>query len=291
MSADQSIHNSEEEPLLVKSENVYYLLFEKSLNGIAYCKMLYDDNEIPQDFIYIETNPAFETLTGLKNVMGKKVSEVIPNIRESDPELFEAYSKAALTGKSAVFETYVNALNMWFSISVYSPQRQYFVAVFDVITERKLAEQRLKENEKKYHSMFQNLVDLFYRADMNGIITEVSPSVFALTGWKSEEVLGHNVLDLYPNPDERKMLLEKIMKDGMIYGYEVTLLHKDGRHVPVSVSSNLIKDEQGNPQYIEGVIRDITDQKKREDALKKGLEEISTLKKEVEDLKKELKKK
>ncbi len=130
------------EKALRESEQRYHFLFENMLNGFAYCQMIFDQGR-PQDFIYLEVNNAFETLTGLKDVVGRKVSEIIPGVRESDPGLFEIYGRVALTGKPERFETYVDALGMWFSISVYSPKREYFVAVFDVITERKRAEEEI----------------------------------------------------------------------------------------------------------------------------------------------------
>ena len=54
------------------------------LDGFAYCQMLYQDQK-PVDFVYLEVNRAFEALTGLKDVQGRKVSEVIPGIQESNP--------------------------------------------------------------------------------------------------------------------------------------------------------------------------------------------------------------
>ena len=126
------------------SEEHYRSLFENMLNGFAYCKMLFDENG-PKDFTYLNVNAAFEALTGLKNVIGRNVSEVIPGIRRSDPELFEIYGRVALTGTPERFETYVEALGMWFSIAVYSPRREHFVAVFDVITERKRTEEALRK--------------------------------------------------------------------------------------------------------------------------------------------------
>ncbi len=125
------------------SERRFRSLFENMLNGFAYCRMIFEDGH-PQDFLYLEVNRTFETLTGLQDVVGKKVSEVVPGIRESDPELLERYGRVALTGNPEAFEIYLEALKMWFSISVYSPQKEYFVAVFDVITDRKRAEQELK---------------------------------------------------------------------------------------------------------------------------------------------------
>src|SRR3990167_3115415 len=105
--------------------------------------MLHENGE-PLDFIYLDVNDAFERLTGIKDATGKRASEVIPGIRQSDPELFDLYGKVAATGVSAKFERYVAALDQWFAISVYSPQREHFVAVFDVITERKKADEALQ---------------------------------------------------------------------------------------------------------------------------------------------------
>ena len=131
------------EETLRESESRFHSLFENMLNGFAYCQMLIEEGR-PLDFIYLDVNRTFGTLTGLKDVTDKKVSEVIPGIQESDPQLLERYARVSQTGLPESFETYVEGLKMWFSISVYSPQKGYFVAVFDVITDRKRAEQELQ---------------------------------------------------------------------------------------------------------------------------------------------------
>jgi PAS domain S-box-containing protein len=128
---------------LRESERLYRSLFDNMLNGFAYCRMYFEQNQ-PADFIYLDVNSAFEALTGLQDVVGKRASEVIPGIREDDPELLEVCGRAALTGTAERFEIYLKSMRMWFSISVYSPQPEHFVAVFDVITERKRAEEALR---------------------------------------------------------------------------------------------------------------------------------------------------
>jgi PAS domain S-box-containing protein len=135
------------EQALRQSEEHYRHLFDNMLNGYAYCQMLFEDNR-PVDFIYLDVNHAFEVLTGLTDVKGKRVSEVIPGLRESDPQLLETYGRVSLTGIPEQFETHVEALDMWFSISVYSPQKEHFVAIFDVITARKRAEEALRESRE-----------------------------------------------------------------------------------------------------------------------------------------------
>ena len=74
------------EDALRRSEARYRSLFDNMLEGYAYCKMLFS-NDKPEDFIYLHVNAAFETLTGLKNVVGKKVSDIIPGIQSYRPGL------------------------------------------------------------------------------------------------------------------------------------------------------------------------------------------------------------
>jgi PAS domain S-box-containing protein len=124
---------------LRRSEARYHSLFENMLEGFAYCKMLFEDDH-PADFIYLEVNGAFGRLTGLNDIVGKRVSDVIPGIQKTNPELFEIYGRVSLTGNPERFETHVEPLGIWFSISVYSPRKEHFVAVFDNVTERKYAE-------------------------------------------------------------------------------------------------------------------------------------------------------
>ncbi len=127
---------------LRQSETRFRSLFESMHEGFAHCRMLLDEGK-PVDFVYLSVNDAFGRLTGLTDVEGKKVSEVIPGIRESNADLLETYRRVATTGRPERLETFIEPLGIWFSISVYSPEREHFVAVFDNITERKRQEEYL----------------------------------------------------------------------------------------------------------------------------------------------------
>ena len=142
---------------LQENERRYRLLFENMIDGFAYCRMLYDDFDRPVDFIYLDTNSAFEQLTGLKEVTGKRVTEVIPGIKEQNPELFDAYSRVALTGQPERFEIEFKSLGLWLWVSVYSTEREYFVTVFDNITDRKRAEEVLSGAYEKIQVQSEEL--------------------------------------------------------------------------------------------------------------------------------------
>lgn len=92
--------NAEEK--LSASEERYHNLFANMMDGFAFCKMIFDEENKPIDFVYLEVNSAFERITGLKRdlVVGKKVTEAIPGIRTSNPELFEIYWRVASSCKN-----------------------------------------------------------------------------------------------------------------------------------------------------------------------------------------------
>ncbi len=136
------------EEAIRRSEERYRALFNGMLNGFAYCEMLFEAGR-PSDFIYLTVNRAFGELTGLVDVVGRRVTEVIPGIRDANPELFELYGRVAESGVPDRLETYVPALGIWFSISAYSPQKGHFVAVFDNVTERRNAEAALLETQRE----------------------------------------------------------------------------------------------------------------------------------------------
>jgi PAS domain S-box-containing protein len=149
------------EDALRESEKYYHSLFENMLEGYAYCQMLFKDNK-PFDFIYLNVNRTFEKLTGMRSVIGKKVSDVIPGIQKSNPEIFEVYGKVALTGKPERFETYIESMRIWLSISVYSSRKEYFVAVFDNITNRKRSEVELAQSHEQLRALniyWQNTIE------------------------------------------------------------------------------------------------------------------------------------
>ena len=163
------------ERALRESESRYRLLFQNMLEGFAYCRMLFDARGRPEDFVYLDVNEAFGRLTGLQDVLGKKVTEVIPGIREAHPELLETYGRVAKTGQPERFDIHFQPLGMWLAISVYGPHPDHFVAVFDDITSRKLVEQELRSANRAKEE-FLNLLS----HELRNPLAPITNSLFIL---------------------------------------------------------------------------------------------------------------
>jgi len=171
------------EEALRESERRFRSLHDNMLEGFAYCKMLFDDEGRPADWVYLQVNSAFERLTGLKNIVGRRVTEAIPGIKESHPELFEAYGRVVLTGQPEKFEIKFKPLQIWLNISVFSPAKEQFVAVFENITEHKRMEEEMR-GLARFPSENPNPV---LRLNKDGIILTANPaSNLLLQEWGSE---------------------------------------------------------------------------------------------------------
>jgi len=156
------VEKNRTEKRLRESEGKLRNLFSNMLDGYAYCKMIYDQDGKPIDFSYLEVNESFERLTGLKreHVLGRCVSKVIPGTREANPEVIDTYGRVSSSGAPEKLEIFFKPLGIWLSISVYSPEKGYFVAVFDNITERKRAEEELRKANEALQAASEELQKL-----------------------------------------------------------------------------------------------------------------------------------
>ena len=254
---------------LRESEGRYRSLFENMLNGVAHCRMLFDQGR-PQDFIYVTVNEAFETLTGLHNVVGKRVSEVIPGIRESDPELFEIYGRVALTGVPSSFERYVHALGMWFAISVYSPGNEHFVTVFDVITQRKQAETDLRESERRYLGLLEHAGVAMTYWSLDGTLLLFNVAAAKELKVKPGIHVGKSIFDLFDRAVAQRHLdrIRCVGENDRLKVYEDLVSLPAGTKWFVSTYSR-IADASGRAVGVQIISHDITDRKAREQEIER----------------------
>lgn len=140
--------------------------------------------------------------------------------------------------------------------------------------------EELARSEEKFRSIFNSLVDLYFQTDIDGTILIVSPSLKPMTGWDPEELVGTNVVALYPDEQQRRALIDELLKKGAVQNYLVQLKNREGRFADASVSCHIVTGSDGKPVRIEGTIRDVSEVKAAEDALalaKKKLGLLNTI--------------
>ena len=193
---------------LLESRRRYGTLFSQMLEGVAYCQLLIDEAGQPADWLYLEVNPAFEALTGLHGAAGRLVTQLIPGVRETNPELFEIYGRVVRTGDPEQFETYLPALDRWFLVKVYRPQAGHFAAVFENVTESRRVKEALQASETLLRGSLDALADPFMICspvrDTRGAIVDFRIAFSnraggAFIGRTPESLVGGPLPDRMPN--------------------------------------------------------------------------------------------
>jgi len=274
------------EKKLAKSEELYRLIAESTNDVITL-----QDFNLKATFTYI--NPSMKNVTGYESeeLVGKSPFDFIhPDDRKKLFSLLKKYINAKvkkfLTGKEPTITERIeyrfkHKEGNWrdFQSTGNIVGNQLLFITRD-ITESKKAEEIIKQSEKKYRTLFENMPGVYYRADRKGNIMMVNPPGVKLLGYNSpKEVIGKNLAkDLYYIPEDRKSFLEELKKrKGSIKGYEVTLKKRDGTPVIVSTSSHYYYDKEGNIAGVEGIFADITERKKVEENLRKSQQEFASL--------------
>ncbi len=259
-------------------------LSENMIDGFAYHKMVFDKDGKPVDYVFLEVNGAFERLTGLKreNILGKRVTEALPGIEKDPADWIGVYGKVALTCEPVRFENYNQALGKWFLVSAFCPEKGYFVATFEDITARRNAEEAVRISEERFRSVLNNSLDAIYRLNLQTERYEyMSPASKKLLNFEPDELMAMSNEEMLSrvHPDDipaMRSALAHVNETGKGL-CEYRFRGNDGNYRWWSNQMVVTKDAEGKPLYRDGFIRDVTERKNAEEALKKNEEEYSAL--------------
>lgn len=124
--------------------------------------------------------------------------------------------------------------------------------------------EEINQSEKKYRSLFEETEDAVFVSSLDGRFLDMNPAGIKMFGYSSrEEILAINIArDLYFSREEREALVDLFNKEGSVKNHEITLKKKDGSPITVLQSTRLIKDASGNPLFLRGIMKDMTEQRK-----------------------------
>ena len=248
-----------------ESDARYRALFENMLEGCAHCRVVRHEGDVV-DIIYLEVNDAFAKLTGLKDVVGKSISEVLPGVYEANPELFEMYLRVAATGQPERCETYLKCLAFWFSISVYSHEKEHFVVVFDNITDRKRIEEELSRSRETLDRVLNQIPQRVFWKDRNLVYRGCNRAFAVDMGYRDPgEVIGKTdfdatwkgVAELY-RADDRAVMEANAPKTS----FEEPGIAANGEAGWLRTSKTPLHDAEGNITGVLGTYEDVTEHKR-----------------------------
>ncbi len=148
------------------------------------------------------------------------------------------------------------------------------------ITERKQTEEKLKQSEEQYRTLVENLNVGVYRSTpgKKGKFIDVNPAFVNMLGYKEkEEIMNLEVKDIYCSPKDRVQFSRKVSAQGVVKNEELHLKRKDGTSIIVSDTAVTVNDADGTLLYFDGIMEDITERKKMEEALKESEERYRSL--------------
>jgi PAS domain S-box-containing protein len=214
---------------LEKSESLYKTLFEKTNDAFQLVEPIYDNEGNAVNYRIVEVNANYESQVGIKAsaVKGKLVTAIDPNIER---EWIETHAAVAETGKARRTEIYNDFSKRWYDLFLFPYGKGLVGVLFRDITERKKAEEAVRESEQLYRTLFENTEDGFQVVepilDEGGNVCDfrylsANPAFERQVGVKRSEILGKTAKQVFPAIEHYWIeMYSKVLREGKTLHYE-----------------------------------------------------------------------
>lgn len=268
LTRDQAQELLRQKEARLAAERKYRRIFENVSEGIF---------QSTPEGVYLIANPALARIHGFSSAREltrscRDISREIyvdPARRDEFKRLLEKYGVV----RDFEHETFrKDGSTIWLSVNARAVRGEhgkvlYYEGTARDITQRKHAEQALRESEERYRELFENSKDALYVHDMSGCYTSVNRAAERLSGYTRDELVGHHY-SIFLNPEYERHVrghLNRKTEEPSETTYETEIVTKLGRHVPVEISSRLIFAE-GVAVGVQGCMRDVSERKRAQAA-------------------------
>lgn len=243
----------------------------------ALLNQLQDAVFVIEDGMFIYVNPQVVALIGFPEsaLLSRPFSDFI---HDDDREMVIARYRARCRGEKVPHEysfhvvTQTGAIrevNMRVGVVTEEQGRIITIGSLQDITEQRKTQLALAHSQADIASILDNMPEVFYRTDMEGLITMMSPSCREEIGYTPEEMVGRPMAEFYCDPTEREGIVQALMAgEGKARQVEACMLHKSGHPIWVSTNAHIRFDEDGRPLCVEGIARNISERKEMEEQLR-----------------------
>jgi PAS domain S-box-containing protein len=275
----ESEHKNVEEALR-ESDNQFRVAQELSPDGFTILRPIRDAQERVVDFTWVYENATIARLNGTdpKAVVGRRLLELFPG--HSGSQFLRAYQLVAESGEHCVFEADYCGESMsnptWFRIAVVPMGGDIAILAQD-ITERKQAEEALRESDEKYRLIFQSEPSALFLTELGekGTVIDANEAALRMYGYSLDEMRRMRITEFSNEPEQT--IRSAVLPIGSVLAIPLRWHRKkDGTVFPVEISGSVF--ELNGRGMILAVHRDITDRKRAEDALREsGIRLFSTV--------------
>jgi len=239
-------------------------LFETMHEGFAFHEVICNDAGEVIDYRYLDINPAFEQLTGLKRetTVGRTVREVLPDIEE---EWIQCFGNVALSGIADERESYVQELDRYYRARAYSPEKGKFAVVFEETTAQRRSQRELERREALYNDLVETATDLVWRCDSEGRYIFLNSAWETVFGYTRNEMLGHQFTDFMSSEQAERdsaLFAQLLATSGQVTNHETVHLRKDGTPVQLVFNASFYHDAAGQIIGTQGTAHDISERKR-----------------------------
>jgi PAS domain S-box-containing protein len=260
------------EEMLRVNEQRYRTLIDSIQEGFYLGQFLFDNDGKPCDFIYLEVNPAFGRLMGLRReeLIGRRVKELIPGIKSS---WMEVLSNVQLTGEPTRHDSYSEQLQKHFEAFAFRPEQGQFAVLVTDVTERKQAEEALRASERRYSALFANKINgmAHCRVITDGQgrpvdywILEINDAYERIIGIKKADIEGRKATEVFPDIKNYAIdyigMYGKLALEGSEIKFE-ELFEATGQCLSIYAYSPV-------PGEFIAIFTDVTERKQAEEALR-----------------------
>ncbi|HVP35474.1 MAG TPA: PAS domain S-box protein, partial [Terriglobales bacterium] len=255
------------EEALELSEKRYRELFDNMGSGVA----VYEAINEGRDFRFKSFNRAGEQIEKVEkeNLIGKTILEIFS--KAENFSLLKVFERIWRTGKPERACTEVikgQKVIGWRENYIYRLPTGEIVSIFEDVTERKKAEEKLRFSSLYTRGLIEASLDPLVTIGKDGKINDVNKATEEATGIPRSELIGNDFSNYFTEPEKAREGYKLVFEQGYVKDYPLTIRHPSGRTIDVLYNATVFKNEQGEVQGVFAAARDITERKKAEEEIR-----------------------